>query len=48
MQTTSMISGGIAQHVNIEGQKQVDDEMREYDHSDQAILMKLIEVFEKR
>ena len=22
--------------------------MREYDHSDQAILMKLIEVFEKR
>ena len=46
MQTS--LSGGITQQVNTEGQRQVDEEMREYDHSDQVILMKLIEVYEKR
>ena len=33
---------------NLEGQRQVDEEMREFDHSDQVIMMKLLEVFEKR
>ena len=29
-------------------QKQVEEELKEFDHSDQKIIMKLVEVFEKR
>ena len=31
-----------------DGQKQIDDEMAEFDHSEQKILMKLIEIYEAR
>ena len=34
--------------LNTESQRQVDEELREYDHSDQLIIVKLIEVYEKR
>ena len=34
--------------LSAEGKKQVDDEMKEFDYSDKTLLLKLIEVYERR
>ena len=48
MMSSSQMKKAKNQTLSAEGQKQVDEEMKEFDHSDKALLLKLIEVYEQR